>query len=130
LQGDFFETALFRRLQERREINDLISALPPFQLTLNSAKENLAFTFGFSAEASISRSWLLFPGAALLVTRAGKVISSEIKQLGSDLLAHLFILNFEDGPAILLYQRPSGRQWQSEDPRRYQCQQQDTEEIK
>lgn len=51
------------------------------------------------------------PGAALLVTRAGKVISSEITQLGSDLLAHLFILNLEDRPAIPLYQKPSGGQW-------------------
>src|SRR5579864_6980524 len=89
---DLFETLLFRRLQERREIYDLISAAAPFQLTLKFGQDNLAFTFGCSAEASIARSWLLFWETRFSQRGPGRSFQVNYTGFGGDLLA-LFIPN-------------------------------------
>jgi hypothetical protein len=78
LQGRSFETALFRRLQVRREMTTSFCDRS-FSTELKFGQDNLAFTFGLIPEAfHLENEVVAFiPGAALLVTRARKVIQSE-----------------------------------------------------
>jgi hypothetical protein len=75
--GDLFETALFRRLQERREIYDLISAAAPFQLTFKFGQRQFGLYLRIFCRSIHFEVVAFLPVATLLATRAGKVISRE-----------------------------------------------------